>query len=473
MFKKVFFKSLFVFAFVLSWMSVECLADVAAQLEQATTYIEENQFEQATAIYESILSSQPDKKTEVLARGGLIVADIHRGKIETAETAVVKLINDYSDTITVSEAAFDIAQAFGSVGKWEKASELYQYILDTWPSSEDFAPAKTGVVKSNIMLGNIDEADSDVEKLISDLPEHERIIGGLRDIADCYRNAGKYNRARTLYRYILDNWPESEEVIFSQSGLASSYIALGESEAAEAAIEKLLAEFSGREETAGIVNEIGEQYFMLQKYERAIQLYQYALFTWPDSDVAIWSQSGVGASYAALGNDAAAKAAMEKLLTAFSGHPELPEAALQIAEPYWQKGLDLEKQGLVNEAKSNFQKALKIAEEVENRVPGYVPNADTYLWTAISYRVLGNYEKSTNLLQKLVDEWPNYGKASDALYLIGQNYDRLRDLGVITDSEADLNMKAAYELLVEKYPTSSEVSIVQIWLNRHDPNSQN
>ncbi len=57
-----------------------------------------------------------------------------------------------------------------------------------------------------------------------------------------------------------------------------------------------------------------------------------------------------------------------------------------------------------------------------------------------------------SVIEKVGDSCPEYRMRWKALFLIGRNYENLKKTGLITESQANLKIKAAYEQLLEKYP---------------------
>ena len=79
-----------------------------------------------------------------------------------------------------------------------------------------------------------------------------------------------------------------------------------------------------------------------------------------------------------------------------------------------------------------------------------------WYFTGVCYRRhLGDYAKTLEYYQKVVDEWPNYQYAWSAQCLIGECYEKLRDSGVLSESEANPKIEQAYMAVIERYPTCS------------------
>ena len=84
------------------------------------------------------------------------------------------------------------------------------------------------------------------------------------------------------------------------------------------------------------------------------------------------------------------------------------------------------------------------------------------------YRKLGEYEKSIEYYERIVDDYSGDRMAWNALFLVGLNYEELKKSGSLWKSEADLKIKAAYQQLLEKYPDCKAAGHARRWLSRHN-----
>ena len=110
----------------------------------------------------------------------------------------------------------------------------------------------------------------------------------------------------------------------------TSNIALGQDAAAQAATDKLLADYSGNQELEHAVYYIADYYRKFFKHEQANQYYQHVLDHRPHTELAMWSSMGMAISCMALGNWPAAHAATQNLLTEFSEDAQIPQAIFNI-----------------------------------------------------------------------------------------------------------------------------------------------
>jgi tetratricopeptide (TPR) repeat protein len=228
---------------------------------------------------------------------------------------------------------------------------------------------------------------------------------------------------------------------------------------AEAAVKKLLSEFSGNRYKPRAIHDTAWEYRASGNYGRANELDQYVIDRWPQDVQAMWAKMDMAKTDIGLGNDAAVEKTIDILITDFNDNPELPTAIFQIGEEYYYKAMDDVNEGRNEQAKEHYQKALSVWERIIKELPD--PNstiaAHAYYFSAVCYRKLGNYEKAVERFQKVVNSWPDYQYAWSAQSLIGECYEKLRDSGKIPKSEAEPEIEKAYQAVIERYPDCSLV----------------
>ena len=76
------------------------------------------------------------------------------------------------------------------------------------------------------------------------LRKHSLIKDAVSLLADECQSMKRFETARQLNQYLEDNWPAGEQSIGTQQGIALSSIKLGDLDTAQAAIDKLKADFT-------------------------------------------------------------------------------------------------------------------------------------------------------------------------------------------------------------------------------------
>jgi hypothetical protein len=52
--------------------------------------------------------------------------------------------------------------------------------------------------------------------------------------------------------------------------------------------------------------------------------------------------------------------------------------------------------------------------------------------------------------------------------MVGRNYESMKNSGLISESQADFEIKAIYTRLLEKYPTCDAAQTAREWIDRNN-----
>jgi outer membrane protein assembly factor BamD len=218
------------------------------------------------------------------------------------------------------------------------------------------------------------------------------------------------------------------------------------------------------------------------KYDVARMSLQTLINTYPDSEYVARAKLAVGDSWYAEGGSAAlAQAEIEykDFITFFPNMPEAAEAQLKVAnihykqmekpdrdfthamraeDEYKQLILQFPDSKLVPEAKQRLREVQEVLAEREYRIGHF-------------YFVRELYPAAIARLQSLVDAYPLYSQADDALFTLGQSYEREAEL--ISNSKLPAAAKeklvaeylqkagAAYTNLITRYPVMDRAKDAQ------------
>ena len=158
--------------------------------------------------------------------------------------------------------------------------------------------------------------------------------------------------------------------------------------------------------------------------------------------------------------------AIDSLIADFNDHPSLPQAVLIIGEQYYNEGLRRENEGLEDESKDNFRKAIAVWERIITQRPESqsIDLKHAYYFSAVCYSRMGEYDKAVEYYQEVVVNWPDYQYACSAQFLIGYIYQDLKNSGTVPGSIADAATTDAYEAVLEKYPDYPAARAAKDWL---------
>jgi len=265
-------------------------ADVSAQFKEAEDNVKNTNYAEAEKIYRQIVTDYPGTNDALEAQKQLTLIYIATDRQQEADAAFNKLLANFSGHKDIAQAVHDIAYRYRCANKQDKANQIDQYVVETWSQSDCAVLAQMDLAKSYVNLGEMEGAEAAVNKLFTDFSGNALIARAVHDVAQQYRGTQKYEKANELYQYVVDNWPKAEHALWAQADLIKSYLALADDPNAEAAVEKLLANFNDNPLIARAVWDTGQYYRDLKKYEMANKLYQHVVQTWPKAEHAVWAQ---------------------------------------------------------------------------------------------------------------------------------------------------------------------------------------
>jgi len=389
----------------------------------ADAYRDVKKYDKALEIYSYVVDTWPGSKQAVGSHGGIARVNIALGREESAQAAIDKLFEGFSDNEDIANAVRDVANEYREVKKYEKALGFYKQVVDSWPESEEAMDSQEDVAKLYIELGDDPNAEAAVDKLIADFAGRDEIADAVDDVADEYLEVKKYEKALELYKYVVDSWPESEQALGSQGCIVRINIELGDDPNWDAAVDKLIADFAGRDETADAVHDAANGYRDVKKYEKALELYKYVVDSWPERKQTIWSQAAIAKLYIELGDDPNAKVAVDKLIADFSANSDLPAALNLVGEIY-------EKAGKFEEAKSVYQQVLQ--QNPDRRLAQKVERAILKV-DVLPVMRSGDDANIVEAIDKLIADFNDHPGLAKAVFEIAKKY---HDMGQLTFNEA-------------------------------------
>jgi tetratricopeptide (TPR) repeat protein len=158
-----------------------------------------------------------------------------------------------------------------------------------------------------------------------------------------------------------------------------------------------------------------------------------------------------------------AQEAIEQLESDFASHPDLSTPLLYIAEKYFENAFNEGDVNSLSDCVIVYEKVLNDYAAITK--PKHLPHV--YRYTADCYRRLGEYQKATGYYQRILDDYPGYKYAWYAQFRIGRILEGLKADGVIGASEADSQIRTAYEQVVSRYPNCPVAGYVQRWLGEN------
>ena len=143
--------------------------------------------------------------------------------------------------------------------QYEQAEGIYLAIVQQ--GSEYAFAAQKGLALLYVATNDMAKADAAVAKLITAFAQQPTLPREICRVGDAYLKAGKYDKARQVYQYVLDKWTGTQNVLWAKAGLAKLDIAQGNDAAAEAKIAGFVSDFNDHPELCEAVFEVAEAYW--------------------------------------------------------------------------------------------------------------------------------------------------------------------------------------------------------------------
>jgi len=294
---------------------------------------------------------------------------------DDADAACDILLAQFSQQPAFPTELYKIAMIYQKSGRPRKAIELHQYNIESSSKDDMYMMwSKIEIIKSHIRDANDAAADEAFNKLLTEFSGQPTLPKEIYQIVDEYAMAGRYDKADQIYQHVLVNWPEAEQAGLEHIGVAEinllSLIESGNDTAASEALDSLIADFNEHPDLAWTLDGIAGRYEKIQKYDEARSIYRKIATDYNETDYAFTAQKKLAVLEIKAGDDVAAQAALELLITDFNDHPDLPEAVFVVGEQYYSEAYRLENEGYYEQAKEYFRKAIVIFERIIQEFPG-------------------------------------------------------------------------------------------------------
>jgi len=235
----------------------------------AITYNEAGRKDRALQLHSyNVEHSSKDNKYTMWSQLEIIKSHILDGDNVAADEAVDKLLTVFSDQPTLPMEIYQLSDRFNNAGRADKAGQLYQYIINTWPDDRYAMLAQDSLsegIYSNEAIDNDELTIAEaIDKLLTDpnTDSSKDIPEVLSEIAAKYCNADSYEKAIELCQYVIGNWSDNAAIVISgKLELAKVYIADGNDTAVEAIVDELVADYGGNPASPDAVFTIGEEYY--------------------------------------------------------------------------------------------------------------------------------------------------------------------------------------------------------------------
>jgi TolA-binding protein len=437
----------------------------------AERYQRVDKFEEARQTYQQIIENYPGSPFANKAKLWLSRTDVSSlivsGNYAGAQEALDKMVADFAKSPDLPEELFWTTERYERASRFVEAKHNYQRIMHNFPYNPYAKRAKLGISRADVMSviasQDYQKAEESLNKFVTDFNSHSDMPWSLYSIADRHKKINRSEDVNRIYRQILQNYPDS---LYASKVRAELGI-LPEQETQK--------QFSTEAEKNAIeLYRLARQYedsnditLAKQTYERVINEYPGTIKA--ENSVLDIHRLEIREKLEA-GDTDQAGVLIDKLVADFKTHPYLSTNIFRAAEVCYKRAYSQEKNNNTTETRQNLNAALKLLNIVINQLPTSQDVSYSLYLAGYCHYQLGDYQKSADMFQRVVDDYPGYELAWNALFMAAESYQGLKRAGAMSPDEADSKTRAAYVRLLQTYPDCSAAIAAQNWLGKHKAN---
>jgi len=405
-----------------------------------------------------------------------------QGRQDAAQNGLQRLVKDHAAHGYLPYVLREIAGQYLQGRRHEEAKSLCQYVLDNFSDSDQCLWAQRDLVLSDLALRDLPAAQVGTDALLKRSSGRMDALWAVSEVAETYSRIGQHEQARELFRFNLTGNPNLDDTIWSLRGFINESIALKDEAAIDAGVKTLMSEFAGSRNLPMAAVHVGRE-LSIVGHKHAADVLQHVIDKHPEDEQTLLARVCMGYAYIMQGKDGEAETLYSQIMTQYANHPNLAEVVHAMAEGYFDCGKAAERdqmrrvgfqaytneviiQGRPDAMKRYYQQAARKWELVITRFPDapIVPRA--YELAATCYEYANDYKKALEYFTVILDLYPGYESADRAQFMVGRMCKRLRDQGVMTDTETMPIILAASKAIIDQYPQSSFVIAAQNVVDR-------
>jgi TolA-binding protein len=437
-----------------------------------------NTLDEAKQICAQIIKDFPESPWAKKAKMGNAMTDaiclVVSGKFPEAKAVTAQMASDFAGSPDLPEMLYWIAGRFQQYEGFEDAKQICEQIIKDYPDSPWAKKAKMNKAMSEaislVVSGKYAEAKATMAKMADDFGANPELPEMLYWITERFQRLDRFEDAKQLYQQIIQNFPDSpwadKSKLFIARINATSLLVSQNYNEAGTAIDKMIVDFKDNPDLPEALYWLTERYEWADKLDEARGVYQQIIQKFPNCLYADRAKLGLRrVDIMALMNSPdgnLAGEAIDKMIVDFKDNSEMPRAVLIVGAKCF----------LDAKAPDYLHRAIRILEKVLYGLPKTEAlagiHADIYCCAGDCYFDLGNYNKALSCYQKVLNEYTaGYVLSAQAQFKTGLSYDKLGALGIIPATEAQIQTRLAYELLLLKYPDCKDANTARIWLDQH------
>jgi len=310
----------------------------------------------------------------------------------------------------------------------EKYPLAKHYFTQALKFDESYLPAIVNLAITEYRLGNLDEA-YELSKKAKKIAPEDALVAILT--GNIIMNIKGAKEAENEFRKGVESEPNEPVARYN---LAISLIRQGKTQEAILELQHFLELFPNHALTANVLGLLGQIYYSVDQYEKALSYYKRAAGLAPDNAKIYYN---IGVIYLKLKDETNAKEYFKKAMSLGATDPEVfeklsyafeefndMESAIRTMERSMQYNPDhistLFRLAELYERSNNLLQAAEIYRKIVNRTPGTEDTINALLNLGRIYIKMERYADSVNALKKALELSPN--PKIDVFYELGKAY---------------------------------------------------
>jgi len=275
------------------------------------------------------------------------------------------------------------------------------------------------MVMSRVKAMDFEAAEAELWELLDKYSRDKELAAGMHEIVEEYRNVGAYDTGRELFGWLLENCQQGDKTMLElQVGVVLQSIKLGEPNKADAAVQKLIADYNDNQNLAKGVFQIGEEDFYASDYLKTIELLELIQTDYSHSGFPARSELPfvLATCYEHVKEYDRAIEQYKQTIEEYPKSRYAPWAPYQIGWIYAY-------------VKKDYGKAIYWFQQQIELYPDDEYNPGTLFHMGVTYvHKLQDYEKGAEIFQRYVEEYPDRVDLWGSLSNLALCYEKLGDI---------------------------------------------
>jgi len=416
-------------------------------------------------VFQNALDSRSSGDSAIWLQFGVALSNVYMKNETAVAEGLARLVEKHGQDMRTAEAVGQLAWAYRKTGDPAAAMSLYRLVVKRWPDADRAIFSQRGIVLAHIELGELDEAEAEMDRLLGRFSAARYMPEVVSHIAEVYRGREEYPESRALHEYVVDHHPDSPQAIWSYRGIALAGIALLDKAGRDSAVNTLLTDFKMDPSLPMVLYQIARK-TALDADSRL--LYEYIIRNHPAHDMAALALANIACIHLRAADDKQAQAIQDQLPAILANRAILPKAVAVIADGHFQQALAAQRAGDRSDAADHFNKAIAVCDHVLGGLPE-TPHttAEACYISAVCRERLGRLTDAVVRYRRTADQWPDFTYAADALNKVAFISESLLAQGRISREEAGACIRTASERVLRDYPDSLAARSASLRLSRY------